>query len=158
MKKIKSTTQLLGYGTSVLAAAGVFFTLLVASTPNMPSVRQPAVGDFSKIQVGQTVFASSSPFPAKLDLSSVPGMPGSEMIPPSAPIVPQMPSNPNAPYAGGYDDTLRVVGVLPPDVAILQRSGKTVTVKLGKETPWGTLTSVSKSGVTVGGEWVDFEK
>ncbi|WP_455654329.1 hypothetical protein [Phascolarctobacterium sp.] len=158
MKKIKSTTQLLGYGISALAAAGVFFTLLVASTPNMPSVRQPAVGDFSQIQVGQTVFASSSPFPAKLDLSSVPGMPGSEMIPPSPPIVPQMPRDPNGPYTGGYDDTLRVVGVLPPDVAILQRSGKTVTVKLGKETPWGTLTSVSKSGVTVGGEWVDFEK
>lgn len=158
MKKIKSTTQLLGYGISVLTAAGVFFTILVASTPNMPSVSQPAIGDFSQIQVGQTVFASSSPFPAKVDLTSVPGMPGSEMIPPSSPIVPQMPSNLNAPNVGGYDDTLRVVGVLPPDVAILQRSGKTVTAKLGTETPWGTLSSVSKSGVTVGGEWIDFEK
>lgn len=158
MKKIKSTTQLLGYGISVLTAAGVFFTILVTSTPNMPSVSQPAIGDFSQIQVGQTVFASSSPFPAKVDLASVPGMPGTEMIPPSAPIVPQMPSNPNAPNVGGYDDTLRVVGVLPPDVAILQRSGKTVTAKLGTETPWGRLSSVSKSGVTVGGEWVDFEK
>lgn len=160
MKKLKGTTKLLGYGTSILAAAGVFFTLLAASTPNMPSVRPPTIGDFSKLHMGQTVFAATSPFPSisNIDMSGVPGMSGPDMLPPSAPVVPAMPTNPNAPYAGGYDDTLRVVGVLPPDVAILQRAGKTVTVKIGKETPWGTLTSVSKRGVTVGGEWVDFEK
>lgn len=161
MKKIKSTTQVLGYGISVLAATGVFFTLLVASTPNMPAVRSAAIGDFSKIQVGQTVFAAASPFPVltKVDVTALPGMPGSAMLPPSAPVVPPMPGTPNVPAAaGGYDDTLRVVGVLPPDVAILQRSGQTVTAKIGSETPWGTLSSVSKNGATVGGEWVDFEK
>lgn len=160
MKKIKGTTQLLVYGLTVLSSAGMFLTIFAATLPTMPEAKKPSVSDFSQLhmQMGQTVFAAASPFPDKVDLTSVLGMPGSEMIPPSAPIVPQMPSNPNAPNVGGYDDTLRVVGVLPPDVAILQRSGKTVTAKLGTETPWGTLSSVSKAGVTVGGDWVAFKK
>lgn len=162
MKKIKGTTQLLVYGLTVLSSAGIFLTVFAATLPAIPKAKQPSISDFSQLhmQMGQTVFAAASPFPDKIDLTPIPGMETgglAQMLPPNSPVVPPMPGNHYAP-GGAHNDVLRVVGVLPPDVAILQCSGQTVTARIGSKTPWGTLSSVSKAGVTVGGEWVDFQK
>lgn len=160
MKKIKVTTQLLVYGLTVLSSAGMFLTIFAATSPTMPETKKPNVSDFSQLhmQMGQTVFAAASPFPDKVDLTPIPGMETgglTQMLPPNSPVVPPMPGNARG---GGHDDVLRVIGILPPDVAILQCAGRTVTAKIGTQTPWGTLSSVSKAGVTVGGDWVAFKK
>lgn len=144
MKKIKGTTQLLVYSLAVLSSAGMFLTIFAATSPTMPEAKKPSVSDFSQLhmQMGQTV----------------PGMETgglAQMLPPNSPVVPPMPGNARG---GGHDDVLRVIGILPPDVAILQCAGRTVTAKIGTQTPWGTLSSVSKAGVTVGGDWVAFKK
>lgn len=125
MKKIKGTTQLLVYGLTVLSSAGMFLTIFAATLPTMPEAKQSSVSDFSQLhmQMGQTVFAAASPFPDKIDLTPIPGMEtgaSAQMLPPHSPVVPPMPGNPPG---GGHDDVLRVIGILPPDVAILQRAG-----------------------------------
>lgn len=160
MKKIKGTTQLFVYSLAVLSSASMFLTIFAATSPTMPEAKKPSVSDFSQLhmQMGQTVFAAASPFPDKIDLTPIPGMETgglAQMLPPNSPVVPPMPGNARG---GGHDDVLRVIGILPPDVAILQCAGRTVTAKIGTQTPWGTLSSVSKAGVTVGGEWIDFKK
>lgn len=145
MKKIKGTTQLFVYSLAVLSSAGMFLTIFAATSPTMPEAKKPSVSDFSQLHM-------------QIDLTPIPGMETgglAQMLPPNSPVVPPMPGNARG---GGHDDVLRVIGILPPDVAILQCAGRTVTAKIGTQTPWGTLSSVSKAGVTVGGEWIDFKK
>ncbi|MBQ0066761.1 MAG: hypothetical protein KBS60_01045 [Phascolarctobacterium sp.] len=53
---------------------------------------------------------------------------------------------------------VKVVGVLPPDVAILNTGSNFFTLRVGEKCPVGVLNDVSNEGVYLNEEFIKFEK
>lgn len=73
------------------------------------------------------------------------------MARPEAPKPPGVPEQPKGKEAGGG---LAVLGVIPPDVVILSKEGKTVTARSGEKTEVGSVGAITEGGAYVDGRFV----
>lgn len=158
MIKISLGTKLAGIFSSTFLAVAVFGSLVYLTSPqiNPPANQNPI--DFTKINIGTPVFAASSPFTNTLPqdaLANAPMQQAPTYIP-GSPMVPPMPSMPGAPAR--QSEVLRVIGVLPPNVVILQKGGRTITAKSGAVTAFGEVGSISKTGAMIDGTWIEFSR
>lgn len=74
---------------------------------------------------------------------------------PAMPTPPQIPQQPGGSSAGIPSGKLTVIGVLPPSVVIMQRGGQTITAKVGQQTDFGFVDSISKTGASIDGSWYE---
>ena len=115
-----------------LLATGVLFTVvpIASKIPMIP------VLNYENMRVlGGNIVAGSSPF-GLAKLSNVP----------VTPVVPDM--------AQVQSASLEVVGVLPPDVVILQRAGETITAFIGDDTKFGIVEEITVKGAVINGRYV----
>lgn len=157
MRKIGFTTKLAAYAASMVFSIGVFgaYNMLdVAPAGNVPEI--PIINlDSLSPEISTVAHAESgNPFGivpqagagiAKLGMSQ-------DMQPPTPPGVPEMPGNVGGNV--GLQDKTVVIGVLPPDVVILSRGGKTITARTGQDTEFGTVGTVTMKGAYVDGAFV----
>lgn len=158
MIKLSFGTKFAGITCSSVLALVTFGSMIYLTSPQIrPPVNQQAI-DFSKINIGTPAFAASSPFNNVVPRNAIDNAPTMEAPAyiPGSPMVPQMPSMPG--YAGRQPEVLRVIGVLPPDVVILQKGGKTLTAKSGSATEFGAIGTISKTGAMIDGAWIEFSK
>lgn len=74
---------------------------------------------------------------------------------PAMPTPPLVPQQPNGYAPGSYSGQLTVIGVLPPSVVIMQRGGQTITAKVGQDTDFGFIDSISSTGASIDGSWYE---
>lgn len=110
--------------------------------------------DYNNFTTGSVAHASSSsPFGFLVDASALPtgnmNMP-SGIAAPTPPDVPSMPGG----LPGSSGGELVVLGVLPPDVVIISRGGKSITARTGQNTEFGTIGTVTMKGAYVNGAFI----
>ncbi len=142
MRKIGVTTRLGIYAASVIAGALVFGSLAYLSTPAEVKPNPLPVVNFANTDLDTGSITGTSPF-------ALPAL--QQMDVPDMPVPPGVPSMLGA---GMQADVLTVIGVLPPDVVILQKGGETLTARAGSATKWGTVNSISSSGATIDGAFI----
>ena len=71
----------------------------------------------------------------------------------AAPTPPDVPSMPGG-LPGSSGGELVVLGVLPPDVVIISRGGKSITARTGQNTEFGTIGTVTMKGAYVNGAFI----
>lgn len=162
MQKISFTAQLAAYTASMLLGFGVFgaYNFFAVSdtvqSPEIPVVNLASLGLNADMSVAHA--ATANPFG---DLAAVPnvgagiaaagmGVPQG-ITPPTPPGVPAMPQG----AAGAYGGEIVVLGVLPPDVVIISRGGKSITARSGESTELGTVGAVSMKGAYIDGAFVE---
>ena len=143
MRKIAITTSLAAYLASALISAGIFGSIIYITTPAAEQANPLPVINFANTNLDTGTIIGTSPFKAAT-AAEVPEM----QVPPG---VPSMPG------AGMQPDVLTVVGVLPPDVVILQKGGESLTARVGTQTKWGTVNSVTASGATIDGAFINIK-
>lgn len=126
------------YITSIVVSGvvgGMFATgILYLMAPAVIQATKMPVVDYSNMRLsGSSIIAGVSPF-------GLPKLP----VAPVSPVVPDMPQGPV--------NVLEVVGVLPPDVVILQRGGESVTAYLGDDTKFGVVNEIYADGAVVDGK------
>lgn len=164
MKKIAFSTKLSAYVASMALSAVVFgsYNLLapvpVDHVPEIPIINLNTISP--NIQVASPI-KGDNPF-GKISMAGAgiakAGMePG--MVAPTPPQVPPMPGvegNIGSNYKGPSME-LSVLGVLPPDVVILSRGGKTVTAQSGNRTEFGTVGEVTAQGAYIDGTFISLK-
>ena len=157
MIKISLRTKMAGISFSSILAVAFFGPMVYVTSPQISPPGNQNTIDFSKISIGTPAFAAGSPFMNSVpqdaltnaSVMAAPAIPGS-------PMVPQMPSMPGVPNR--QSEVLQVIGVLPPNVVILQKGGRTITAKAGSTTDFGTIGTVSRNGAKIDGAWVEFSR
>lgn len=164
MQKISVTAQLAAYTASMLLGFGTFGAWNFLSSPEVPqSVEMPVI-NLATLGIESSVSsvahaAGANPFGdistanainAGAGIAAVGmGMPQG-ITPPTPPGVPAMPG------AGGLEGgEVTVLGVLPPDVVIISRGGKTITARSGDSTEFGTVGGVTMKGAYIDGAFVE---
>lgn len=160
MIKISMGTKVAGITVSALTALTVFGSMVYVTRPEVkpPVNNNNNAIDFSKIRIGTPAFAAESPFGNIVPQNAMDNAP--QQAPtyiPGSPMVPQMPNMPGA-LGNNGNEVLRVIGVLPPDVVILQKGGRTVTARAGSSTEFGVIGTINKDGASVGGSWIEFSR
>ncbi|MBQ3541198.1 MAG: hypothetical protein IJA40_05595 [Phascolarctobacterium sp.] len=115
-----------------MLATGVLYLVAPAV---IQATKMPNMNYGNILLGGNGIIAGSSPF-------GLPKLPPA----PVSPVVPDMPQGPA--------NVLEVVGVLPPDVVVLQRGGESVTAYLGDETKFGVVQEVRDNGAVIDGRYV----
>ena len=156
MKKISITAQLAAYTVSMLMGFGTFAAWNYVSIPQEIQMNEIPVINLASlgISTGSVAHASSSsPFGFLVDASALPAgnmnMP-SGIAAPTPPDVPSMPGG--SPGSSGGE--LVVLGVLPPDVVIISRGGKSITARTGQDTEFGIIGTVTMKGAYVNGAFI----
>lgn len=160
MIKISLGTKFAGVSFSSALAMMVFGCMVYLTSPEIKPPANPSSIDFSTLPLPlgpQKAFAASSPFGNVLPQNAMDNAPvQAPTYIPGSPMVPQMPDTPGAPAR--QSEVLSVIGVLPPDVVILKKGGQTITAKTGSKTDFGTIGTISKTGATVDGNWIEFSR
>ena len=137
MKKISFASYITSVVVSVICGSILATGVIYLVAPNQVKASVLPVIDYENIAFANgKIIAGSSPF----------GLPAMSVAP-VAPTVPDMPTSPV--------NVLEVVGVLPPDVVVLQRGSETVTAYLGDETKFGTVQEIFDNGALVDGKFVN---
>lgn len=164
MMKITFYQKILAVGASSLLSIGILGLWIGATARDIPPAKITPVIDFSYLSSPNLAFASSNPFPASADAALLTNnngkLPTNLSMP--TPRLPWMPTNAAAnittnPAAPTMNMELEVIGLLPPDVAILRRGGETITARIGNSN-FGYLTEVSDTGVEIDGKWIAYKK
>lgn len=151
MKKITNKTKLVIYTlsalTGMIAAALPVLTTVPSQSTDIKT--QDYAQEFAKLYAAK--INTASPFKEVVkDISNM------EM-----PTPPEVPSMPNGRHGVhnilSQDATLRVVGLLPPNIAIIQKSGKTITVRKGQDSEYGYIGEITKNGVYIDGTFIEIE-
>lgn len=167
MRKIGYTTKITTYAASMLLSIGVFglYNSVINVPPAVSAPEIPIINlDTISPVIASTDYAqSSNPFGKVTTVAQAGagiaklGM-GPGVNPPTPPGVPAMPSQPGVGTSGDVpnvgenyqaQEKLTVLGVLPPDVVILSKGGKTVTARSGSETEFGTVGEITSKGAYV---------
>ena len=163
MQKISVTAQLAAYAASMLLGLGTFGAWNYLSVPDAVQTADIPVINLASLDLGiesasgVAHAANANPFgdismAAKAGAGIAAagmGMPQG-ITPPTPPGVPAMPSA--GEMQGG---TVTVLGVLPPDVVIISRGGKSITARSGESTEFGTVGSVNMKGAYIDGAFVE---
>lgn len=160
MIKITMGTKVASFAVSTLTALTVFGSMVYFTSPEVkpPVNNNNNLIDFSKIRIGTPAFAAESPF-GSVPQNAMDNAPlQAPTYIPGSPMVPQMPNMPGRAGSAAANEVLRVIGVLPPDVVILQKGGRTITAKSGSSTEFGVIGTINKEGASVGGSWIEFSR
>lgn len=149
MLKITQKIRICAYITSFLVGGCIAVLPLVSNTASEP--KNADVINYEKEVEKNTSkqIVALSPFKALQDLPPV-----ADMDMPTPPSVPDMPGIGTGPsnVAGGQE--LKVVGVLPPDIVILQKGGKTITAVANNNCEFGYVSSISPDGAYIDGTFM----
>lgn len=158
MRKIGFTSKLAAYAASMVFSIGVWGSynfLTEVPTANIPEIPIINLDSLSPNITTVAHAQTTNPFgmlpKAGAGVANM-GMPPG-MQAPTPPGVPEMPSGGNVGNVG-LQEKLVVTGVLPPDVVILSRGGKTITARSGQDTEFGTIGTVTIKGAYVDGSFV----
>lgn len=127
------------------SACGIFFSgtlIYYTSTPVISKIEQPVVA-YEKINVNlhKATISGSSPFTATLpSVSNI--------------DIPEPPDIPNMPKIVDTSQKLKVLGVLPPDICIIQRGSDTITSRRGESTKLGNIGDITNQGVYIDGQYI----
>ena len=136
MKKISFANYLTSIMVSGLIGGLLATGVLLTVVPTVSKVPMIPVLNYENMKIlSSNIVAGSSPF-GLAKLSNVP----------VTPVVPDM--------AQVQSASLEVVGVLPPDVVILQRAGETLTAFIGDDTKFGTVEEITDKGAVINGRYV----
>ncbi len=107
----------------------------------------------AKLPEPYVLFASSSKAEGPMP-SPFAGSAGVLVLPGQVPAFPLPPSVPSMPGAIGQNGSaFTVVGVLPPNIAIVKEGSSIKTVKVGDKLTLGQIEGISKDGITVSGQF-----
>lgn len=121
-----------------------FFVSKLATASTSKSIgKQYTVLDVSKVNLSPSNIKNIDPSP----FFEVIGQ-----TPPGTPIVPGQPNG------KGASNDLVILGVLPPDVVILRRGGKTLTAKTGEDTFAGVIGKVYLDGAWINNVFIPLKK
>lgn len=161
MRKITFSTKLSAYAVSIALSSVVFgsYNLLapvpIDRVPEIPIINLNSITPNSKTipHIDEVnPFGTISMAGAGVAKAGM----GPGLVPPTPPQVPVMPGakgNVGSNYVGKSTE-LCVIGVLPPDVVILSRGGKTVTARSGSNTEFGTVGDVTPEGAYIDGSFI----
>lgn len=155
MRKIKNNTTLAAYGLAALLGVCTAVVPMLTSAPVQDSEikNKDYIQEFSKL----SSIKITAPIPFKKAITDIKDLKDQRMMDvPTPPAVPSMPAGKgiNNIVPG---DKLRVVGLLPPNIAILQKSGKTLTVKSGQNSEYGYIGEITSNGVYIDGTFTQIE-
>lgn len=141
MYNIKFFYKLICYLLTAICAVAYFGTKISLATPNVPSEQKiPAI--FNNLSANPVIRAPS-PFGTSNNSKSVPGVPG----------VPEMPKE----LKTDSFENITVIGIIPPDIAIISDNGKTKTVKTGDTVAEKMIGPVSSEGVFINDIFVNLK-
>ena len=136
MKKISFANYLTSIMVSGLMGGLLATSVLLTVVPSVSKIPSIPVLNYENMRgLGGNIVAGSSPF-GLAKFSNVP----------VTPVVPDM--------AQVQSASLEVVGVLPPDVVILQRAGETITAFIGDNTKFGVVEEIDDKGAVINGRYV----
>lgn len=156
MRKINFATKLSCYGASMALSIALFGSYVMFSAaplqnvPEIPIINLDSITPNVNEKIPEDVIENNP-----LDTLSIIPNAGAGIarrgMTPTPPGVPPMPVTPREPGNVGYPASreLKVLGVLPPDVVILERGGKTITARSGSETDFGTVGEITSDGAYV---------
>lgn len=141
MLKVKLSARLTALALS--AFTGFLLTAAAYRLPEAPPAAQgkPDLPELSLAQASDTELTGA-------------GMPFALKTEKAAPKPPKVPKQPAGAAKAQAKAQLKVIGVLPPDVAILSRGGRNITAFSGQSTEYGYLGAVSWEGAYVGGKFI----
>lgn len=130
------------------AFLGVFISgiTLYFARPDTAAVNSLPTINYDNINLYKSQVIGSSPFGLRQNSDL------NVMDMPAAPTPPSVPSMPAA--SGSTGSQLTVIGLLPPDVCILQKGGITVTARSDSDTELGHVGSINDDGVYVDGKYL----
>lgn len=130
------------------AFLGVFISgiTLYFARPDTAAVNSLPTINYDNINLYKSHVIGSSPFGLRQNSDL------NVMDMPAAPTPPSVPSMPAA--SGSTGSQLTVIGLLPPDVCILQKGGITVTARSDSDTELGHVGSINDDGVEVDGKYL----
>lgn len=137
MKKISFASYITSVVVSAICGGLLATGAIYMVAPNQVKASAlPVINYENIVSASGKIIAGSSPF-------GLPAMP----VAPLSPVVPDMPT--------ASVSILEVVGVLPPDVVVLQRGSETVTAYLGDETKFGKVQEIYDNGALVDGKHIN---
>lgn len=135
---------------AVIGAAAAFIPLyLTSNVAEKPLKLVDYEREFNNLQA--TVITKASPFKAAAINAK------ETLLPPTPPSVPAMPTGPKGINNIITQDKLTVVGLLPPNIAIIQKGGKAITVKSGQTSEYGYVGEITSNGVYIDGTFMKIE-
>jgi hypothetical protein len=165
MKKYSKGKKAIFYLASCLSSVGFFSSFLLFSQPLASTYNLPASVDTVTSLFGKkfVTAAAASPFLpyntvifGNNSFAATNGAinPTCPMMAPTPPLLPSMPSMDGG---NGVRSATKVIGVLPPNVVILQRGNKTITAKAGTKTEFGTIGFVDANGANINGAYISLK-
>ena len=149
MLKITKKIRISTYVASFLVGSCIAVFPLISNTAK--DIKNVDVINYEKEvnKITNEQIIALSPFKTLQDLPST-----TEMDMPTPPSVPDMPGNGAGinNVVGGQE--LKVVGVLPPDIIILQKGGKTITAAANNSCEFGYVGSISADGAYIDGTFM----
>ena len=165
MMKITFYQKLLAAGASSILSLSVLGLWIGATARDVPPTKNTPVIDFSYLCSPNLAFASVNPFPSSgvegLLISNNSSLPANLSMP-----TPKLPGSNVSASTGNRIVTskpikevikVEVIGLLPPDVAILRKGEQTITARMGN-TAFGYLSAVTDTGVEINEEWIEYKK
>mgnify|MGYP006959749940 CR=1 FL=1 len=149
MLKITKKIRISTYVASFLVGSCIAVFPLISNTAKDPKNVDVINYEKEVSKITNEQIVALSPFKALQDLPST-----TEMDMPTPPSVPDMPGSGAGinNVVGGQE--LKVVGVLPPDIVILQKGGKTITAAANNNCEFGYVGSISADGAYIDGAFM----
>lgn len=137
---------------AVLGAAAAFIPLYLNNNVAEKTIK---LIDYEReiMNLQATAINKASPFKAAALATAA----KETLLPPTPPSVPAMPTGPKGINNIIHQDKLTVVGLLPPNIAIIQKSGKAITVKSGQKSEYGYIGEITSNGVYIDGIFMKIE-
>lgn len=156
--KISKTNGTLSLGLICTLSIGIVTTAHYISftntTPDNAPNFLPIISSASIVEAAE--INSTDPLIGALFKSTLPVLTPNMNMPaiPTPPGIPNMPNISNIPGISGP----HVSGIIMPNVAILNISGKSIVVKLGDESMLGVVETITRKGVTIDGKFYTYKR
>lgn len=150
MLKITKKIRLSTYVASFLVGSCIAVFPLISNTAKDPKNVDVINYEKEVNKITNEQIAALSPFKAQQNLP-----PSKDVMDmPTPPSVPDMPGSGAGINNVVGSQELKVVGVLPPDIVILQKGGKTITAAANNNCEYGYVGSISADGAYIDGAFM----
>lgn len=150
MRKISFHNKIFSIISSAVLSSIIFGSYIYISLPEKAEVAEIPIISMENVGINKRTYISSDFTKFKFIGDKVAD---NTMDMPTPPGVPDMPGV----NGSSVSNVLSVLGVLPPDVVIISKGGKTITAKLGENTEFGSINYISKNGATIDGRFIDIK-
>lgn len=142
MRSISANDKIYAFIASSIIGGLLTTAVLVLSLPEDVPGQPLSVLNYDNIDLSKgEIILRNSPF--------VPGVALQD-----SPVIPVLPEQELIDEATGR---LVVLGVIPPDVAIIKKGDTMLTARVGEETAHGTIDYVTRSGVSINGRFINLK-